>query len=222
MLHLGYNDFPFSYNDLTPLTGFCYRKADMLSASPMRETESNMHLALAYSADRIAAEIRRLASEINADYAGEDVLLVVVLHGAFIFAADLVRQLTLPLALDFVKLASYTGSASTGTVAITKDLDAPIAGRNVLVIEDIVDTGLTLAFLLERLHSREPKSVRVCTLIDKPTGRRVAMTPDYAGITCEGGFLVGYGLDIDGRHRELPEIFELKTLPSGGQNDSPV
>jgi hypoxanthine phosphoribosyltransferase len=181
-----------------------------------------MHLAPAYSAERIAAEIRRLASEINADYAGEEVLLVVVLQGAFIFAADLVRQLTLPLTLDFVKLASYSGSATTGSVSITKDLDAPISGRNLLVIEDIVDTGLTLAFLLERLQSRGPKSLRVCTLIDKPAGRRVAITPDYAGITCMGGFLVGYGLDIDGKHRGLPAIFELTTLPSGGQNDSPM
>jgi hypoxanthine phosphoribosyltransferase len=164
-----------------------------------------------YSAERIAEEVRRLAAEISADYAGEDLLLVIVLQGAFIFAADLVRQLRLPLTLDFVKLASYSGTETTGRVVVTKDTEGAIAGKNVLIVEDIVDTGLTLAFLLELLRSREPKSLRVCALIDKPARRRVAVTPDYVGMVCKGGFLVGYGLDVDGKMRELPAIYEVNS-----------
>lgn len=184
--------------------------------------ETNVHLTLVYSVERIAAEVRRLAAEISTDYVGEEVVLVIVLQGAFIFAADLVRHLTLPLTLDFVKLVSYAGTSTTGTVAMTKDVDSPIEGRNVLVIEDIVDTGITLAFLLERLRNRRPKSLKVCSLIDRPVQRQTAVAPDYVGITCQGGFLVGYGLDLDGKSRELPAIYELTTLPSGGENDSPM
>ncbi len=169
-----------------------------------------------YSAEQIAAAVRRLADEISKDYAGEEVLLVVVLQGAFIFAADLVRQLRIPLQLDFVRLASYSGMESTGSIVVTKDVESAIDGRNVIVIEDIVDTGLTLAFMLERLHNRRPKSLKVCALVDKPSHRRVDVAPDYVGIVNSGGYLVGYGLDMDGKMRELPAIYEVQTLPSGG------
>lgn len=167
-----------------------------------------MDLRLLYSEKRIADEVERLAKEISASYAGEELLMVVVLKGAFFFAADLARQIQLPLTLDFIKLASYSGMESTGSVAITKDLETSIAGKHVLVVEDIIDTGLTLSFLLERFREREPKSLKVCTLIDKQERRRVEVMADYVGIACQGGFLVGYGLDLDEKMRELPEIYE--------------
>lgn len=174
-----------------------------------------MHLVLIRSARQIAAAVRRLSAEITADYEGEELLLVVVLQGAFIFAADLVRQLQLPLEMDFVRLKSYSGMETTGSVVLAQDLDLSVTGRNVLVVEDIVDTGITLAYLLEVLRQRGPKSLKVCTLIDKPSGRRVAVTTDYVGMICKGGFLIGYGLDIDGMKRELPNIYEVRNFPQG-------
>lgn len=163
---------------------------------------------LLYSEKRIADEVQRLAKEISSSYAGEELLMVVVLKGAFFFAADLARQVQLPLTLDFIKLSSYSGMESTGRVTITKDLETSIAGKHVLVVEDIIDTGLTLAFLLEKLWEREPKSLKVCTLIDKQEHRRVEARADYVGIACKGGFLVGYGLDLDEKMRELSQIYE--------------
>lgn len=173
-------------------------------------------LSMIYSAERIAAAVRRLAEDISADYHGEEVVAVVVLQGAFIFAADLIRQLQLPLRLEFIRLASYAGTESTGRIVVTKDIETEIGGKNVLVVEDIVDTGLTLAFLLDMLRGRSPKSLKVCALVDKPARRRIDVAPDYVGVVCDGGFLVGYGLDMDGRMRELPAIYEVQTLPSGG------
>ena len=170
--------------------------------------DEDMGRRLLYSQKRIADEVQRLAGEISASYAGEDLLLVVVLKGAFFFAADLARQIRLPLAIDFIELSSYNGTESSGSVTITKDLETSVTGRHVLVVEDIIDTGLTLAFLLDRLREREPKSLRVCTLIDKQERRRVEVAADYVGIACDGGFLVGYGLDLDEKLRELPEIYE--------------
>lgn len=176
-----------------------------------------MKLCLLYSEERIAAAVEKLAQQISAAYAGQELLLVVVLKGAFIFAADLVRRLELPLAVDFVQLTSYRGMESTGRVVINKDVEADVTGRHVLVVEDIVDTGLTLAFLLETLRSRGPKSLRVCTLIDKRSRRSAEVAADFVGIGCEDGFLVGYGLDLDERSRELPAIYEVdQNQPSGG------
>ena len=162
-----------------------------------------------------------MAEQISRDYAGQDLLMVVVLKGAFIFAADLVRSLRLPIEIDFVKLASYNGVESTGRVEITKDVEAVITGKNVLVVEDIVDTGITIDFLLRHLSGGEPKNLKVCALIDKREQRRIAVTVDYAGIVCNRGFLVGYGLDLDERCRELEAIYEVADLPScGGLNDN--
>lgn len=172
-------------------------------------------LSLLYSEERIAVEVQRLADEISADYAGEELLLIVVLKGAFIFAADLARRIRLPLAVDFVKLSSYRGTETTGEVSLTRDAETSLAGRNVLVVEDIVDTGLSLSFLLENFRRRGPKSLRVCTLIDKQGRRRAEVTSHYTGIVCADGFLVGYGLDLDERCRELPAIYEIATNSSG-------
>jgi len=171
---------------------------------------TDVQLRLLYSPGRIAAEIERLAGQITADYAGEELVMVVVLNGAFIFAADLVRLVRVPLLVDFVKLSSYSGTDTTGRVVITKDVAGTLAGKSVLVVEDIVDTGLTLAFLLENLQQRGVKSLRVCTLINKTERRLIGITPDYVGIECDGGFLVGYGLDLDERYRELAAIYEIR------------
>ena len=162
-----------------------------------------------------------MADEISRDYAGQGLTLVVVMKGAFILAADLVRSLRLPIEVDFVHLASYSGVESTGRVTITKDVETVIAGKNVLVVEDIVDTGITLDFLLRHLSGGGPKSLKVCALIDKRERRHRSVTVDYAGIVCNRGFLVGYGLDLNERCRELDAIYEVADLPScGGLNDN--
>jgi hypoxanthine phosphoribosyltransferase len=178
--------------------------------------EQGFNLRELYSKGRIEAEVSRLAAEISAAYAGESLLVVVVLNGAVFFAADLVRALRVPVEMDFVKLSSYAGTETTGTVLIKKDLEASVAGRHVLVVEDIVDTGLTLTFLLDLLQQRGAKSLKVCTLIDKSERRQAEISPEYVGISCPGGFLVGYGLDLDERMRELSAIYEIIEHPLGG------
>jgi len=134
-----------------------------------------------------------------------------VLKGAFVFLADLARRLSFPVEVDFVRLSSYGNKAeSSGSVRITKDLEADIRGRHVLVVEDIVDTGITLGWFLERLRERKPESVKLCALIDKLERREVEVPIDYVGIRLESGFLVGYGLDYSERHRNLPDICEVE------------
>ncbi len=159
------------------------------------------------SADDIARRVQQMAAEIRSAYEGKDLVVVGVLKGSFIFMADLVRAIDLPLRCDFLGLSSY-GSAteSSGVVAITKDLDGPIEGRHVLVIEDIVDTGLTMAYLLNNLSTRRPASVKIAALLSKPARRRIEVKVDYLGFTIEDRFVVGYGLDFDGLHRNLPFI----------------
>lgn len=187
------------------------------------EDSGDARLRLVYGQDEIADATERVAHEINRDFSGEELLLVIVLKGAFIFAADLARRLALPVRIDFVKLASYNGMETTGGVEITKDIEVDIAGRNVLVVEDIIDTGITLDYLLKHLAARKPKSLKVCALIQKEERRRLPVKVDYAGIVCEKGFLVGYGLDFNENYRELEAIYELVDLPSsGGLNDNPM
>jgi hypoxanthine phosphoribosyltransferase len=178
--------------------------------------EQGFNLQVLYSKERIEAEVLRLAAEISATYAGERLLVVVVLNGAVFFAADLVRALTVPVEMDFVKLSSYEGTETTGNVLVKKDMESSVAGRHVLVVEDIVDTGLTLTFLLNLLQQRGAKSLKVCTLIDKNERRQAEITPEFVGIECPGGFLVGYGLDLDERMRELSAIYEIIQNPLGG------
>lgn len=163
----------------------------------------------AYSEDEIAETVKRLANQISADYGNEEILLVVVLKGAFMFAADLVRQLRPPVTVEFVKLASYRGTESLGTVAMVKDIETPVEGRRLLIVEDILDTGITLDFLVKSLAARRPKSLKVCALIDKKERRAADVRADYVGIECSCGFLVGYGLDLDEQYRNLPAIYEL-------------
>jgi hypoxanthine phosphoribosyltransferase len=164
-----------------------------------------------FSSDAIASVVVRLAAEISRDYRGKDPLFIGILKGSFIFMADLVRRLDFPLELDFIRLSSYgSGRQSSGTVRVERGLRAPVSGRHVLVVEDIIDTGSTSAFLLDYLQKKRPASLRLCTLLDKPSRRRVPVTIDYCGFSVPDKFLVGYGLDYSEKCRHLPEIYYLE------------
>ena len=159
----------------------------------------------------LADKTRELAAQIMRDYEGKNPLIVSVLKGSFIFMADLVRQIKIPCTVDFMALSSYgAGVKTSGQVRIIKDLDRDISGRDVIVVEDILDSGLTLSYLLELLKAREPRSIRLCTLLDKPDRRKVDVTVDYRGFTIPDEFVVGYGLDFDERYRNVPYIGVLK------------
>jgi hypoxanthine phosphoribosyltransferase len=159
------------------------------------------------AADQIAARVGQLGTQITRDYAGRELVLVCVLKGSFVFAADLCRSIDLPLRLDFLGVRSYgAGTETSGVVQITQDLSHPIAGQHVLLVEDIIDTGLTIAHLVDLFRTRAPASVRVCALLHKPSRSRTQVTIDYLGFTIEDRFVVGYGLDCAERHRNLPYI----------------
>ena len=168
-------------------------------------------LKILISRDEIAKAVDKLASEIKRDYEGKQPLLIGVLKGSFMFIADLIRQLDLPLELDFIGLSSYGGAMeSSGRVRVVKGVKTPIKGRDVLVIEDIVDTGITISFLLDYLKKKQPASLKLCTLTDKPSRRRIPVPIDYRGFTVPNKFIVGYGLDCDQRFRNLPDIYALE------------
>ena len=159
----------------------------------------------------IAAKVRELGRKITEDYRGKDLVLVSILKGALPFLADLMRKIELPLSLDFLEVSSYGASTETsGVVRILKDLANPIGARDVLVVEDILDTGNTLAFVVDHLKSQRPASVRLCTLLDKPSRRIVPIDIDYRGFEIPDKFVVGYGLDYAERYRNLPFIGVLK------------
>ena len=163
------------------------------------------------SRDEIARRVAELAERIGRDYAGRDLVMVGVLKGVFIFMADLVRALPFPVEVDFVRLCSYgAGTTTSGEVQITKDVEMSLQDRDVLIVEDIVDTGLTLDFLRQHLLSHRPRSLKICCLIDKQERREVDVPLDYVGFVVEQGFLVGYGLDCGEQSRTLPEIFVLE------------
>jgi hypoxanthine phosphoribosyltransferase len=161
-------------------------------------------------AEELQRRVRELAREISRDYAGKDLLLIGVLKGAVFFLSDLMRQLDVPAQVDFMAVASY-GSAtrSSGVVRILKDLDAPIEGRDVLIIEDIVDSGLTLQYLLRNLQGRHPASLEVCALLIKPERRKVELKTRYVGFEIPNRFAIGYGLDHAERYRNLPYVAAL-------------
>ncbi len=162
--------------------------------------------------DQIAARVGELGQSIAADYAGRDLLLVIVLRGAVVFGSDLSRATTIPHALDFVSVAGYASPFGDGSsVRLLKDLDEPIAERNVVVVENVVDTGLSLNYILKALALRSPASLAVCTLIDRPYRRLVDDLPiSYVGFTAPDEFFVGYGFDLDGRYRGLPGLHVLR------------
>jgi hypoxanthine phosphoribosyltransferase len=180
-------------------------------------------LVFLYSRDQIEDRVRALAQAIRRDYLGRELVVVGVLKGAFVFMADFIRALHLPLTLDFVGLSSYGLRAeSSGAPVVTKPLGVPIEGRDVLVVEDILDTGLSLKALLDYLRAQSPKSVRVCVLIDKRERRAEAVRVDYAGFVLTEGFVAGYGIDYAEKYRYLPEIYRVEIDAPAPQNLSPA
>jgi hypoxanthine phosphoribosyltransferase len=168
-------------------------------------------LKILISRDEIAKAVDRLAREIKRDYQGRQPLLIGILKGSFVFMADLIRHLDLPLELDFVRLSSYGATRqSSGKVRVVQGVKTPVKGRDVLVIEDIVDTGITISFLLDYLKKKQPASLKLCVLTDKPSRRRVPVPIDYLGFTVPDKFIVGYGLDFDERFRNLPDIYTVE------------
>jgi hypoxanthine phosphoribosyltransferase len=159
------------------------------------------------AADAIASKIRELGGRIESDYHGRELVVVIVLKGSFMFAADLVRSIALPMEIDFLGVRSYGDSTvSSGVVQITSDLTRSIEGKDVLLVEDIVDTGLTLRFLLDNLATRAPRSLRLAALLHKPARTRVSVSIDYLGFSIENVFVVGYGLDHVQQYRNLPYV----------------
>lgn len=172
-------------------------------------------IATLYDADAIAARVRQLGAEITRDYAGKNLTVVAVLKGSFPFFADLVRHIDLPITCEFIGISSYGHQKSTsGVVKITFDVTHSIEHKDVLIVEDIIDSGLSMQYLLRNFAQRMPKSVRVCTLLHKPSGARVDVPIAYKGFTIGDAFVVGYGLDYNGRLRNLPFV---GAVQEGGQ-----
>ncbi len=159
--------------------------------------------------ETITAFVKRLGQEITRDFEGKELYFICVLKGSFMFMADLIREIDLPCEIDFMSVSSYAGEKTTGVVKINKDLDRSIAGKHVLIVEDIVDTGLTLNHLKSLLSTRNPASISIVTAFDKPSRRRVDIDVDYIGMEVPNEFIVGYGLDLDGYCRNLPDVVVL-------------
>jgi hypoxanthine phosphoribosyltransferase len=166
--------------------------------------------------DAIGARVGELGAQLSSDYAGRDPVLVSVLKGSLVFLADLMRAMDLPSSIDLMEVSSYAGTETSGQVRILKDLSKPIEGRDVIVVEDIIDTGLTLNYLLGYLADRRPASIKICCLLDKPARRLADISIDYIGFTIPDRFVIGYGLDYDERYRNLPYIGVLKPSVYGG------
>ncbi|NOV02386.1 hypoxanthine phosphoribosyltransferase [Paenibacillus planticolens] len=164
-----------------------------------------------YSEEQIQGKIKELGEQLSVDYEGKNPLVICVLKGAFIFMADLVKQIRVPLELDFMAVSSYGQSTkSSGVVKIIKDLDVPVEGRHILIVEDIIDSGLTLSYLIDVLERRNAKTISVVALFNKPGRRTVELEPDYTGYVLPDEFVVGYGLDYAEKYRNLPFIGILK------------
>ena len=170
-----------------------------------------------FTEEELQKRVAELGAQITADYAGKTPVLASVLRGSYIFMADLTRQIKLPLTVDFMAVSSYgSGTASSGQVEIRKDLSDSIEGRDLLIVEDILDSGNTLYYLRHILNARHPASIKICTLLDKPERRTKPIEADYKGFTIPDAFVVGYGLDYDERYRNLPYIGILKHEVYGG------
>jgi len=164
-----------------------------------------------FKASELAERVKELAHQIQNDYNGEPLVCVGVLKGSIIFLSDLIRNLNLPVSIEFIGCASYEGTKSTGHVQITTDLTADIKDKNVLLVEDIVDTGMTIDYILNTLRVREPKSLKICALLSKPDSHIMKHKLDYVGFEISKEFVVGYGLDYNGRYRELPYVAQVKS-----------
>ncbi len=164
---------------------------------------------LVFTKEQIAERIQSLASQISHDYADKELILVGILKGVFTFMADLVRKMSIPVKIDFVRIASYGSKTQPSEIKLVKDIELSIKGSNVLIIEDIIDTGLTLDYLKKSLETKRPASIKICALIDKSERREIPINIDYVGFKLDNGFMVGYGLDFDERFRELPQIYRL-------------
>lgn len=164
------------------------------------------------SEEQLKAKVTELGAQISRDYQGKDLLLVSILKGSVVFMADLMRAITIPCGIDFMVVSSYGGAntESTGLVKIVKDLDADLSGKDVLIVEDILDTGITLSHLLPMLQLRRPNSVQLCTILSKPSRRKAQIEPDYLGFEVPDEFVVGYGLDYNELYRNLPYVGVLK------------
>ena len=176
----------------------------------MQSFEANIKKVL-LSKEEIQQKIFLLGKQIGKDYQGKDLLVVCILKGAVVFMSDLIRQIDCPLAIDFMAVSSYgDATTSSGAVMILKDLESNVEDRHVLIVEDIIDTGLTLKYLVENIQARKPASVKICTLLDKPERRKVEINVDYKGFVIPDEFVVGYGLDYAELYRNIPEVCVLK------------
>ena len=167
--------------------------------------------AVLVSEQQLKDKVAQLGAQISQDYAGKDLVLVSILKGAVVFMADLMRAVTIPCSIDFMVVSSYgAGTTTTGLVKMIKDLDSDLSGKDVLIVEDILDTGVTLSNLVPMLKMRDPNSVRICAILDKPSRRRADIQADYIGFQVPDEFVVGYGLDYDEKYRNLPYVGVLK------------
>jgi len=179
-------------------------------SSPARRTSGSPRPEVLVSAEKLARKTREIGRRIARDYAGKELVLVGVLKGAFIFMADLARAIDLPVSCDFLRVSSYKGKETTGSVRFEFDLTQSIEGKHVILVEDIVDTGITAAAVIAQLQAKKPASLALCALMRKPSREKVAVPIDYLGFTIPDRFVIGYGLDFDGRYRNLPYLGVLK------------
>lgn len=156
--------------------------------------------------EEVEKRIKELAKEIEKDYCGKELLVVGLLKGSIMFMSDLIKEMDLPIMIDFMSVSSYSGTTSTGVINVLKDTDISVEGKDILIVEDIIDTGLTLSHVRKLLEDRGTKSLKICTLLDKPSRRTVEIKGDYVGFEIPDEFVVGYGLDYDQHHRNLPYI----------------
>lgn len=172
-----------------------------------------------YTEEELKERVKALGAQITADYAGKTPVLASVLRGSYIFMADLTRAIDLPVTVDFMAVSSYgSGTVSSGQVEIKKDLSDSIEGRDLIIVEDILDSGNTLYYLMDVLRARHPNSIRICTLMDKPARRKKPIKADYVGFQIPDAFIVGYGLDYDERYRNLPYVGVLKPSVYEGES----
>ncbi len=183
----------------------------MLSIKLLKVESRKLKREILFTSDTVQQRVREMAGEITADYEGEEPILIGVLNGVIFFFADLVRSIAIPTKIDFIRASSYgSGTVSKGEISLTKDVEIQVEGEHVIIVEDIVDTGLTLNRIVDHLEEKGAKSCRICALIDKSERRKKEVSVDYCGFKLEGGFVVGYGLDYGERYRYLSDICVLK------------